>query len=595
MVDYSFTHAPSKINLNRTKFPLSFNRKMTMTAGRLYPIYCEEVVPGDTFQVDISSLIRMATPLHPVMDNCFADIAFFYCPTRIIWDSYTQFMGEPPKDLYGDNTPLSVPQLKPEADPETGEYFPTVPKSLLDYFALPTLANLDDVSALQFRAFCRIWNDWYRAEELFKPIDIPTGDENILLFNDRSRSANDMFMDYDPDVYVFTTPMGGHLPPVAKYHDYFTSALVNAQRGEDVAIPLSGFAPVLAFDGLVNDPVAIGNGAGSTMMLRSSGDYADLSSVYGGSVSFERGHLDAESDGSPGGDIEGLTPSNLAAALGSVGKNNRDILNTYSTINDLRYAFATQKLLEADNLFGTRYTELLYGHYGIEAPSGLLQRTEYLFGKQVPINITQVLQTSESTPTSPQGNTAAYSLTTDYSNGFTKSFVEGGFVIGVCCIRTEHSYQQAVNKQFDRKDRLDYFFPEFENVGDSPILGKEIYNGDENDLSVAFTKTLREYQNSVFGYQERFAEYKYHPNEICGEFRSNYPGGSLDVWHYADYYTEPPYLSTEWLRETRVNIDRTIAVSSDVSDQFLCDFYYKVEATRPMAKYSRPGGLYSRI
>lgn len=575
MVDYSFTHAPSKINLNRTKFPLSFNRKMTMTAGRLYPIYCEEVVPGDTFQVDISSLIRMATPLHPIMDNSFADIAFFYCPTRIIWDSYTQFMGEPPKDLYGENTPLSVPQLKPVANDEDGEYWPTVPKSLLDYFALPTLANLDDVSALQFRAFSRIWNDWYRAEELFKPIDIPTGDENIDMFNSRSMGASDIFMDENPEYYIHTTPMGGHLPPVAKYHDYFTSALVNAQRGEDVAIPLSGFAPLVSLDtnGL---PVGIG-----------------LADLFGGNPT---GTLEVNSGEIITGMNETLTfGSNNFASLAGVGNNGSSTLNTYSTINDLRYAFATQKLLEQDNLFGTRYTELLYGHYGIEAPSGLLQRTEYLFGKQIPINITQVLQTSESTATSPQGNTAAYSLTTDYSNGFTKSFVESGFVIGVCCIRTEHSYQQGVNKQFDRKDRLDYFYPEFEGVGDQAILGKEIYNGTEDNLNTAGTRFIREYQNSVFGYQERFAEYKYHPNEICGEFRSNYPGGSLDVWHYADYYTEPPYLSTEWLRETRVNIDRTIAVSSDVSDQFLCDFYYKVEATRPMAKYARPGGLYSRM
>lgn len=592
MNDYTFTHAPSQINIPRTKFPLSFKRMMTMTAGRLYPIYCEEIVPGDTFQVDVSALARMATPLHPVMDNAYMDIAFFYVPTRIIWDNFTKFLGEPPNDPYETNNPLTVPQLKPVFTEEG--YYETVPKSLIDYFSLPTLANLDDVGALQFRAFSKIWNDWYMGEVLMKPIDIPTGDENLEMFNTTSRSADDMFMDNDPDAYVFTTPRGGHLPPVAKYHDYFTSALENAQRGEDVAIPLSGFAPVMAFDGLVNDPEAIGNGAGAPLIFRDE-NYSSLESLYGAPLQLNEGFLETLGDGSSGGDYSGLTPSNLAAALGSVGMNNQQILNTYATINDLRYAFATQKLLENDNLYGTRYTELLYGHYGVQAPSGLLQRSEYLFGKQIPINITQVLQTSESTANSPQGNTAAYSLTTNYSNGFIKSFVEHGYVIGVCCVRTEHSYQQSVPKQFDRKDRLDYFFPEFQNVGDQPILGKEIYNGTEDDLDPNSTTTLRKYQNSVFGYQERFAEYKYHPNEICGEFRSNYPGGSLDVWHYADYYTSPPYLSTEWLRETRVNIDRTIAVSSDVSDQFLCDFYYTVAATRPMAKYSRPGGLYSRM
>lgn len=370
------------------------------------------------------------------------------------------------------------------------------------------------------------------------------------------------------DEYVTDAQLGGKPLKVAKYHDYFTSALPEPQKGPDIMMPLGNTAPV----------IGNGMGLGITDGTKKGSWIARIEQNYGYSVTYNtQGFADVGASG-------GSAPMGPEIVVGVVdeAKNSGLIADlskaTGATINQLRQAFAIQRLYEKDARGGTRYTEVIRAHFGVISPDGRQQRPEYLGGVSIPINVDQVLQTSSTTDTSPQGNTAAYSLTNFAENMFTKSFTEHGYVIGLCAIRTQHTYQQGIERMWSRKKRFDFYWPSLANIGEQAILNKEIYaQGTAAD-------------DEAFGYQEAWAEYRYKPSRVSGAFRSNY-AQTLDSWHYADYYKEQPHLSSEWIDETRENMNRTIAVSDELEDQFIADFYFANSMTRPMPVYSIPGLL----
>lgn len=565
-VNSRFTYNPS-VNIGRSKFRRDQDHKTTMSAGLAYPIFVDEYIPGDTFSLNTRAFVRMSTPIHPVMDNCYMDIYYFSVPYRLVWDHWKEFMGEPSDDPFAEPVEYTIPRL---VTPSNKSIFS---KSLADYFGLPprSFTAYGGVSALPFRAYALIWNEWFRSEQLFNAIEFSTGDEDDEMYGyiyegnsahiDGILHYSSNYSSYSPEAYVSTAAYGGYLAPVAKFHDYFTSALPDAQFGDPVPIPLSGYVPVLPIDKTF--PINMSDGTAMRMSL-----VGDISSTYQIGLSpdsdFYRSDVDTYTN---------VYPSNLAADLTNI---MRLYGNSPANINDLRYAFQMQKYLEADNRYGRRYIETIYGHFGVTSPDGRIQRPELLGGKRIRINMSQVLQTSSTDGTSPQGNTAAYSATLDVSNSFTKSFTEHGLIIGIACIRAQHTYQQGTERFWLRKDKFDFYFPEFANIGEQPIKNAEIYT----------TGLITD--DNTFGFQEAWADYRYKPSRISGEMRSTYPQ-PLDVWHYGDYYRQLPTLSSEWLQENRVNIDRTIAVSSDVSDQFICDFYFDLDCVRPLPVNSIPG------
>ena len=602
-----FAYADSGVDIKRSVFDRNTDHKFTMSAGLLYPCYVDEYLPGDTFSLDLSILARMSTPVHPVADNCFMDVFFFSVPNRLVWDHWREFMGESPKDPYVNPIKYSIPQLKSKSF-STAQDVPKkciAHKSVLDYMGYPAGCMMSSGSALFPRAFSLIWNEWFRDQNLQYSIDIDTSDADAYYVNQEEMGT----LSVNGDDYITTTARGGVLPPVNKYHDYFTSALLEPQKGEPVPIPLSGFAPVVPLGYDVSEYIKHAGGFDYATNLASKGGLLKNGNYNLGTNTEDTSSIAPAESGinNNGSYIVGNTSSdithssyngvanfgNLYAAFSGLGYDkNKEVsydgvpLGAYATINDLRYAFQIQKLLERDARGGTRYREIIKSHFAVDGSETALQVPEFLGGKRIRINMNQVLQTSATDSTSPQGNTAAYSLTTEKMNGFTKSFTEHGMIIGVCCIRTEHSYQQGLNKMFKRKDRYEFYWPELANISEQPIYVDEIYSDAQPNEA---GDNYEFYNDDVFGFQEAWAEYRYKPNTVAGEFRSNYPGGSLDVWHYADYFDSRPILSDKFIRETRVNIDRTLAVSSGVADQFICDFYFKVKAYRPMPVNSIPG------
>lgn len=566
-VNSRFAYNPS-VNIGRSKFRRDQDHKTTMSSGLAYPIFVDEYLPGDTFSLNTRSFVRMSTPIHPVMDNCYMDIYYFSVPYRLVWDHWKEFMGEPSDDPFAEPVEYTIPRLTTDYD--TSVFY----KSVADYMGIPPASQTakGGVSALPFRAYALVWNEWFRSEQLFNAIEFSTGDEDDVMYGYLTEGASahidgilkysSIDPTYSPEAYVSTAAYGGYLAPVAKFHDYFTSALPDAQFGDPVPIPLAGYLPVLPIDANFSSGPPYG---------------------YGESIKFNRvGSTIQQGFGiAPGSseytsDVDTYTdyyPSNLVGDLSKIASLYG---NTPANINDLRYAFQMQKYLEADNRYGRRYVETIYGHFGVTSPDGRIQRPELLGGKRIRINMSQVLQTSSTDGTSPQGNTAAYSATLDVSDSFTKSFTEHGLIIGIACIRVNHTYQQGTERFWLRKDKFDFYFPEFANIGEQPIKNAEIYTTGLNS------------DDQTFGFQEAWADYRYKPSRISGEMRSSYPQ-SLDVWHYGDFYRSLPYLSTEWLQENRVNLDRTIAVSSDVADQFICDFYFDLDCVRALPVNSIPG------
>lgn len=562
-----FAQAP-QVDIQRSTFDRSSGHKTTFNAGKLVPIYVDEVLPGDTFEMKTSAIIRGSTPIFPVMDNANLDIYFFFVPNRLVWDHWKEFNGENTTSKWEQTAEYSIPQMAPPL--ENGKVVGWEKGTLADYMGIPTLVGPGTsqtnsewtVNHLPFRAYCLIWNEWFRDQNLQDPVLIDTGDSQT---NGRHLIPEGNSITFENQAAL----QGANLLPVNKYFDYFTGALPEPQKGPDVLLPLGQMAPVIT-NSETNKITSNAAMIFSAPQPGATGSNHILFVQKGtGGASSNQGRLVAGNQDASGGDITQIVPQNLVADLGNA---------TAATINELRLAFQLQKLYERDARGGTRYIEIIKSHFGVTSPDARLQRPEYLGGERIPINIDQVIQTSGTAEgTTPQGNTGAYSLTGNQGSYFKHSFVEHGYVLGLACVRTEHTYQQGLEKIWNRKNRFDFYWPALANIGEQAILNKEIY--------LQASKATNE---EAFGYQEAWAEYRYKPSRVSSAFRSNVTG-TLDAWHYADYYEDLPKLSSEWVQETYKNVDRTLAVQSTLEDQYIADFWFKCKCTRPMPIYSIPG------
>ena len=546
-----------RANIQRARFKRDFANITTINEGDLVPLYVDEVLPGDTISCTLRGLIRMATPLYPVMDNCYLDTYAFFVPCRLLWDHWENLMGQNDSTYWAETTEYSVPQT---TAPSGGWNVGTI----ADYMGIPTGVENIKVNSMPFRAYARIWNEWFRDENLQQPVVQDTDDTNDTGSNKGTE---------------LTDAEHGGLPlKVAKYHDYFTSCLPEPQKGEASAIPISvsGLAHVeTGTEWLTNAADVKQPMLGRVVLNResspewfnteSNGHTYNMGLHYNANAESGTAQMQGNASGGEGD----LVFTNLYANLNSMPE-------IGITINELRQAIALQHILEADARGGTRYTEILQHQFGVTSPDARLQRSEYLGGTRVPININQVIQQSATSDTSPQGNTAAYSMTTMSNKMCSYSAVEHGYLVVLGCIRVQHSYQQGLSRMWTRKNRFDFYHPMLANLGEMAVLNQEIYaQGNSQDTE-------------VFGYQEPWADYRYHPSIVTGEMRSTY-AQTLDAWHYGDHYEKLPKLSSDWIKEGTENIDRTLAVQSENSHQFIADFYFDQTWTRPMPIYGVPG------
>lgn len=545
-VESHFSLNPTRMDMPRSTFDRSSSVKTSFNVGEVVPFYVDEVLPGDTFKVETSKVVRMQTLLTPMMDNVYLDTYFFFVPNRLTWSHWKQFNGENTESAWIPATEYEIPQItSPDG---TGFAVGTI----ADYFGIPTGVPNLSVSALPFRAYALIMNEWFRDQNLQDPLLIPLDDATVEGVN--------------TGTFVTDVAKGGKPFIAAKYHDYFTSALPSPQKGPDVTIPVAagGDLPVYATNTAVPDST---NSKSLVFYDKDMGNKKYF--VLSGSSNSAPDHYSFSSFSSALGASTDAYPINLWA------QQSGDVVG--ATINQLRLAFQIQKLYERDARGGTRYIEILKSHFGVTSPDARLQRPEYLGGNRVPINVNQIVQQSATgTGDTPQGTVVGMSLTTDTNYDFTKSFTEHGFVIGLCVARYDHTYQQGIERMWSRKDRFDYYWPVFANIGEMAIKNKEIYaQGTAED-------------DEVFGYQEAWADYRYKPNRVSGEMRSAY-AQSLDVWHLADDYSQLPALSDSWIREDKSTVDRVLAVASVNSNQLFMDCYIKNITTRPMPMYSIPG------
>lgn len=558
--------------IQRSVFDRSHDYKTTLDSGYLIPFFVDEVLPGDTFKLRVNAFVRMNTLIAPFMDNVFMDTFFFFVPSRLVWDNWQRFCGEQKNP--GDSTDFLIPSLSGTNTFTNG--------SIFDYMGLPTGVALDPantpINALPFRAYNLIYNEWFRDENLIESIPVLTTD--------------------GPD------PVSNYtLRKRAKRHDYFTSALPWPQKGPSVEVGLSGNAPVKGFDkstnwvfgspngsnpagylagigknynglddnlslrGWINQEMFTSGGDGSVVQFENLGhwgnqplivqdpntesNYHPISGIFGKEFSFT-------------GALTPSTPNSVYADLSGVNA---------ITINDLRQAFQIQKFYEKWARGGSRYTETLRVMFNVISPDARLQRPEYLGGTHSRVNVVPTAQTSSTDSVSPQSNLSAFGVLGDSAHGFNKSFVEHGYVIGLVCLRADITYQQGLNRMWSRRQLFDFYWPTLAHLGEQVVYNREIYTQGTAD------------DNGVFGYQERYAEYRYKPSMITGKLRSTDPQ-TLDVWHLAQKFDTLPKLNKDFIEENPP-INRVIAVQNE--PQFFADFWFDLKTSRPMPVYSVPG------
>ena len=549
-----FNQVP-ETHVSRTRFNRDQNILTTFDSGKLIPFYVDEVLPGDTFSVDTAAIIRMTTPKYPVFDDAFIDFYYFYCPNRILWDNFKRFMGEADEEPWMPTKTYQVPKIKIYRNIKAEIPFEN---SILDYMGVPTKSVAEgktiEINALPIRAYVKIWNEFFRDQNVGNAAAYTKGDENVSYQDGENESEEDILK------YAIT---GGRCLPVSKFHDYFSSCLPYPQRGPEANIPiqLEGTAPVYAGDK-------------TNAKTSSEASWNDLG-IYNGlddSWSNAKNGIRLESNGNLITDSTSGMPNNQISLHTSL----YEASAVNITINQLRQAFAVQHYYEALARGGSRYREQVRAIFGVSISDKTVQVPEYLGGGRYHVNINQIVQTSgqQTENDTPIGETGAMSITPINESSFTKSFEEHGFVIGVMCVRHNHSYQQGLERFWSRSDRLDYYFPQFANIGEQPVKKKEIM----------LTGTATD--DETFGYQEAWADYRMKPNRVSGKMRSN-AVGTLDFWHYADNYDAVPTLSQEWMNEGKTEIARTLVVQDE--PQFFGAIRVMNKTTRCMPLYSVPG------
>ena len=525
VMKHDFSRAP-QATIPRASFNRSCGTKTTFDSGYLVPVFIDEALPGDTFNLKMTAFARLATPLHPFMDNLFMDSFFFAVPLRLLWDNWEKFNGEQTNP--DDSTDFLIPTMSAPV----GGY---LNGTLHDYFGIPTEVPDLEHSSLWHRAYNLIFNEWFRDQNLQDSVVVDKGD--------------------GPDV-----PTDYVLKRRGKRHDYFTSSLPWPQKGDSVELPSQGSAPILgiaAQNQTFSNVGAVGFETGAS----ASTVYAQSLSINGAGVNNDTiMEEDPNNPGFPG----------IYADLSQT---------TAVTINSLRQAFQIQKLYERDARGGTRYTEIIRSHFGVTSPDARLQRPEYLGGGSTPVNVNPVAQTSatvQEQEDTPQGNLAAFGTAMISNHGFTKSFTEHSIIIGLVSVRADLNYQQGLSRMFSRSTRWDFYWPALSHIGEQAVLNKEIFAQGSGGPTA---------DDQVFGYQERFAEYRYKPSIITGQFRSNY-AQSLDSWHLAQDFDNLPTLNASFI-EDQPPVERVIAVPSE--PHFLFDSYFSLKCARPMPVYSVPG------